>query len=98
MSYKILTIITVIPYQIAMLMVILGANYRVNQYPVIGRVFDVGLTVVTFLFFVISIIVAFLQMGVVKTSISSDLSVYHWLSFLMSSQFLSFYRSRLRDK
>jgi hypothetical protein len=98
MTNKLLVLITVLPYQVAMLMVMLGANYKINQSPVIGKIFNISLKVVAVLFFVFGLVVMFVQLPLIPISISSELTIYHWLSFMMSSQFLSYYSHRLKNK
>lgn len=90
---KILLLISIMPYQIAILTVMLCFNSKASSNQIIGKMSFYLIGCLSVLFFTLGIIVSLLPViG------SENVEPQHWLSFYLSSMFLANMGYKFRNK
>lgn len=73
LNYKILSLITILPYQISMLVLIIGFNVKDNAKPIIGKTIKNMMGFLVVVFFLFGVVVSLLSLRGFKEIESS-----HW--------------------
>ncbi len=91
---KMLIIMSFLPYQIAMLLVILGVSHRIDNKPLISKRFEFIFISIACLFFILGVAVSLLPV----IYPDSEVKAHHWLSFYLSSMLLANFSHKFKGK
>jgi len=90
---KILLLMSILPYQVAILTIMLCFNSKTSSEKIIGKMSFYLIGCLSVLFFTLGIIVSLLSvLG------SGNVESQHWLSFYLSSMFLANIGYKFRNK